>query len=205
MAETNLSSRIIKTQDVEWKKLVFLQQDDFKIFSPIEKEKLRSSIVKNHFVQPFYVWQNKNSLYCLDGKHRNLMLKELEQEGVSIPEILPATFIQCKDKSEAAKMVLLYSSQYAHTTPEGFQNFMEQYNLDEQLLKMEISIPGVTDIEIPTVPPIDELEGELKDKPAVLKITFPTIDGLESTQPIIEAILKERVPGYTISVSAGEI
>jgi len=201
-----LLSKIVKTENVPWKNLKPIQHSDFKEFPEPDKDRLKKSIQDNSFIQPFYVWQDGKEIYCLDGYHRIQTLIEMERDGLIVPEMLPATFIECVNKEHAAKLVLLYSSQYARITPGGFEDFMRQYNLDEDLMRMEISIPGITDVpRLDDLPYPDELTADAKDKPAVMRITFPTADELESTKPIIEGILKERVPGYLISVSAGEI
>jgi ParB-like chromosome segregation protein Spo0J len=89
-----LKSRVIKTQEVNWQEFQFIQQDNFKDLSAEAMHKLKASILSDSFIQPYYVWENPDGvIYCLDGKHRNLALKELIQEGVEVPYLLPATFI----------------------------------------------------------------------------------------------------------------
>ena len=136
-------SRVLKTCDIEWKKLEFIQQDDFKELPAEAKAKLKASIIGNSFTQPFYVWEDPDSnvLYCLDGKHRTMILGELESEGYGIPEKLPATFVYCKDKTEAARLVLTYSSIYAKITQQGLYDFIQMHELDYSALKEEIDIP----------------------------------------------------------------
>jgi hypothetical protein len=202
----SIHSRIIKTEPVYWKSLLFIQQQGFKEFSQSDKQKLRNSILANQFTQPFYVWQSSDTdIYCLDGYHRIQELHDLEKEGQKIPELLPATFIECQNREEAAKLVLLYSSQYAHVTPGGFESFMKLYNLDEQLMNMQISLPGISSLEPELLPFPDELTAEAKEKPAVMKITFPNAAALEEAKPTLEKVLEEIAEGYIISVSAGEI
>jgi DNA modification methylase len=146
MSETRaITSRILKTELVEWRKLSFLQQDTFKDLSSTDKEKLRNSIIHNEFAQPFYVWYDIGSeiIYCLDGYHRSRMMQELIIEGHDIPEQLPATFVFCKDVKEAAKMVLVYSSVYAKVTESGFNDFVQSYQIDLQDVLPQINIPDL--------------------------------------------------------------
>lgn len=138
-------SRILKTELIKWHDLAFLQSDEFKDFSPEEEVKLRQSVITNDFTDPFKVWHDlpTNTVYCLDGKHRTIILNKLLQEGINVPELLPATFIDCTDIQEAAKLVLQYSSQYARTTQAGLLDFMDTYDLDLDKIRLEINIPDI--------------------------------------------------------------
>lgn len=169
-----IHSRIIKTAPVKWKDLKFIQQEGFKDFSPESREKLRKSILNNNFIQPFYVWEDIDGIiYCLDGFHRILDLLSMEDDGIVVPAELPATFISCKDKQEAAKLVLLYSSVYAQVNEIGFQSFIENYELNMEDLAFEINLPefpGIImssreaqddDYEIPEEVKTDIVEGDL--------------------------------------------
>ena len=138
-----IKSRVLSTKPVHWKKFQYIQQEDFKQWSPEAKSKLRASVLNNNFTQPFYVWQDPSDsvIYCLDGRHRTLILEELETEGRDIPALLPATFIDCKDKQEAAKLVLVYSSMYARVTDKGLFDFMELYDLNREEMISQIDLP----------------------------------------------------------------
>ena len=137
-----ISSKVVKTELINWKTLQFLQEDSFKDLGVDAKAKLKNSLISSHFTQPFYVWQDsENILWCLDGKHRSMILNELINDGVEIPEQLPATFIDCADKTEAAKMVLQYSSIYAKITQQGLFDFLEAFNLNFEDTKLSIDLP----------------------------------------------------------------
>lgn len=144
-----LQSRVIETKPVAWKTLQFIQQDDFKELPPISKEKLKKSILSNEFTQPFYVWKEEttDTTYCLDGRHRTLILLELEADGHVIPELLPATYVACSGKKEAAQLVLIYSSMYAKITQEGLAGFISEYDLDFPTLQETIDIPDFDEID----------------------------------------------------------
>lgn len=125
-----IKSRIIKLQEINWKELKFVQDEDFKEWIDDGNKKLINSILKYQFADPFKVWESNDVLYCLDGKHRYLDLIHLEEIGVSVPELLPATFIHCESLNEAAELVLVYSSAYARITEQGLLNFTEKFNID---------------------------------------------------------------------------
>lgn len=145
--KNSISSRVLKTELINWRELNFIQNDDFKELPEEAKHKLKASIVSNNFMQPFYVWQDEsNKLWCLDGKHRTILLEELLKEEVRVPYELPATFIECESKKDAAKLVLLFSSQYAKVTQEGMAGFLTLHDLDYSELKEIIDLPEFSEL-----------------------------------------------------------
>lgn len=136
--------RILKTEYINWRtQLRFIQQDDFKELPDEAKHKLKASLISNNFVQPFYVWQDPESLdiYCLDGKHRTDILEELIEEEFHVPHQLPAVFVECKDKKEAARLVLVFSSSYAKITQHGLNDFLTLNDLSWSEVKETIDLP----------------------------------------------------------------
>lgn len=152
--DKSLKVRVIKQANIEWQKLQFVQSDQFKELTPQEKEKLKKSIVNNKFVDPFKVWQDRESgiIYCLDGKHRTIILEEIQSEGIEVPKMLPAVFIECQDINEAAKLVLTYSSTYARITEHGLAEFVETYNIPLPEIMDEMTFPAVK-----TLLPLDDI------------------------------------------------
>ena len=147
MVEELIKSKVLKTELIEWKKLQFIQEENFKEWVINGDEKLLKSILKFQFIDPFKVWENGGVLYCLDGKHRTKNLYRAEELGLKVPDLLPATFIDCKDKKEAAELVLVYSSRYADITDKGLSSFIETYGIELTDLKESISIPEFDFIE----------------------------------------------------------
>lgn len=144
-----IGNRVVKQGKVDWQKLDFIQSDSFKELPAGERAKLKQSIRNNDFVEPFKVWEDRETgkTYCLDGKHRTLILQELMAEGVKVLKLLPADFIACSDIHDAAKLVLTYSSQYARITESGLTDFLEQYKIPSIALTEEFSFPGLPVIE----------------------------------------------------------
>ena len=136
-----IASRVIKTQEIDWQKLKFIQDEDFKEWINDGDKKLLESILKYQFIDPFKVWQDGEDIYCLDGKHRWLDLLRVKTTGVEVPDLLPATFIDCNDIKEAAELVLVYSSAYAKITQQGLFNHLEKFNLSFPDLKDVIQLP----------------------------------------------------------------
>lgn len=142
MTETqSIASRVINTKKIKWKKLDFIQDENFKEWIDDGDEKLVQSILKFQFVDPFKVWQEGGKTYCLDGKHRYLDLIRIEESGVEVPEELPATFMQCENISDAAELVLIYSSQYVKISQQGLFDFVSKFDIDIPGLNESINIP----------------------------------------------------------------
>jgi len=137
----SMENKIIKTAMVEWKKLDLFQPADLKKMTEQQINKLKTSFIKNGFKSPFYVWQDSKKLWCLDGHTRIPILRMLEEEGYDIPNKLPANFIDCKNKKEAKKAVLIYNSHYADIKQDIFEDWIKDLNLDEII--SEIDIKGI--------------------------------------------------------------
>jgi len=138
-----IKDKILKTEKVEWKTLKPLQGDNTKTCSKENYEKLKTSLINNSFVDPLNVWENKGELYILDGHHRIKTLFNLEQEGVIIPERITANFIDCKNRKEAAKILLLACADYAKLENEGLYEFISIEDLNFEDIKMEMSLPEI--------------------------------------------------------------
>ena len=141
MSEAALKSRVIKTEPINWQNLEFIQQENFKEWVPSGDLKLQASLIKYQFIDPFKVWQDGEKLYCLDGRHRFLDLTHLKDSGVEVPDQLPATFLDCENITEAAELVLVYSSQYAKITNQGLFEFVSKFKIDLPELNQTINIP----------------------------------------------------------------
>jgi len=199
-----IKDKIIKSELVDWKRFEFIQSENFKELKKPAYEKLKQSIIKNSFVESFKVWQNGKQLYCLDGYHRCLILKELEADGFDVPEKFRADFIDCKDKKEAAKLVAIYSSIYAKITKDGLYEFIHTTDVGIETLKLESDIPGI-DMnafelgyfgEIP-LPEGEQAEPEIFDG-SVFIVKVPT-DLIDTLQPIIEKMGEDY--GVEINIS----
>lgn len=204
MGEKLVVNKVIKSEQISWQELHFIQSDRFKELTPIERHKLKASIVRNQFVDAFRVWEAPDGrIFCLDGKHRTILLQELIGEGYEVLYLLPANFLECANEQEAAKLVLVYSSQYARITRDGLEDFISQYDLSLPELLEQVSIPVMD--ELKPLPLPDEINGHPKDKPPVMKITFETSEQLDEAIPLVEEYLKIKFPNAFFSVSCGEI
>jgi DNA modification methylase len=140
MKQNEIKSIILNTSNIDWRKLEFIQDENFKEWINNGDKKLIDSILKYQFCDPFKVWQDGDTIYCLDGKHRFLDLLKVEELGHKIPDELPATFMNCKNIEAAAELVLVYSSNYAKITQQGLFDFVSKFNLDLPSMKDVINI-----------------------------------------------------------------
>lgn len=147
----NISSRILKTELIDWHKLQFIQQEDFKTWIEKGDEKLIQSLLRYQFIDPFKVWFDGSIHWCLDGFHRFSDLMNMERSGVDVPNMLPATFIDCKDQKEAAELVLVFSSIYAKITSQGLYDFIGKYDIDYADIKTSIEIPEFDEIDFQSI------------------------------------------------------
>ena len=125
---------------MEWRQFKFIQSAKFKHFPPDLEARLRESMVNNNFVETFKVWEHKGEIYCLDGYHRCLILRQLEERGYKVPEKLPCEFVECKNKAEAAKLVLIFSSAYATVNKSELRLFINEHKLAVDALSDEINL-----------------------------------------------------------------
>lgn len=139
-----IKNKIIEYRLVNWRTLNWLQNDTLKDIDREALEKLKNSLKKNNFIQPFNLWKdNRGKYWVLDGSHRQKAMIELESEGISIPKNLPANILKCKDKKEAAKYVLLYSSSYAKISEFGLKDYLDINKLLIKNLSDEIDLANI--------------------------------------------------------------
>ena len=146
-----LNNRLIKTELVEWKKLVPFQPDNLKKTEPHKLQKLANSLCQNGFSMNFYVWEKEGQILIIDGHSRHEVLQLLESGAiypkdpsgkeyqVTVPEKLPCSFLHLKNKTEAKKAVLIYNSKYKNIYSDILAEWVSDLNLDE--LKSQIEIP----------------------------------------------------------------
>ena len=72
----------------------------------------------------------------------------------------------------------------------------------EQLEEWGLDLPGFEQLEEPNM---DDLIGEEKNKPAIMKITFKDVDQLQSAESDIQELIDRKYEGAFYSLSAGEI
>lgn len=102
--------------------------------------KLKESILRYGFSFPIFIW-NKN---ILDGHQRFYAVQRLIDEGYELKDnALPVVWIEAKNAKEAAEKLLLINSRYAKIDQQGFDGFIEEFDIDIGDLGTLIDIPEV--------------------------------------------------------------
>ena len=142
--------------ECQWRNIVPLQPEGFKGQSPDELEALKQSITQNGFHDAFDVWQHNNTLFSIDGVHRKIALLALESEGVQIPETLPCTYIQAKDKKEATLILMSRNITYSHIVSTAAL-------FDAVAMDAEVMLPIVPEKQKDLFEPILEIDYSILD------------------------------------------
>lgn len=130
-------------------------QGNLKKLENSEFEKLKRSIEKYGFSFPVFVWKNN----ILDGHQRIFVVRKMLEDGHTIDDI-PVVEIEAKNKKEAAEKLLLLNSQYGKITDIGFDDFINDYDLDITNYDDLLNIP---DIDLNTYWEENELEEDNSD------------------------------------------
>lgn len=78
----NLKNKILKTEQIEWKKLIPFQPDNLKKTEPHKVQKLVNSLCENGLTMNFYVWEKDGKIYIIDGHTRHEVLQLLETGAI---------------------------------------------------------------------------------------------------------------------------
>jgi len=118
-----------KSGELELEKIVPFQGKIKNLDSKM-KSKLRTSILKQGFTFPLFIWKNtagKN--YCIDGHQRITVLQELKKEGYFVPK-LPVFFIKARTSKEAKIKLLSAESKYGKLQVDELNAFIEEARID---------------------------------------------------------------------------
>lgn len=134
-----------------------LLQGNLKTLSTENYEKLKSRILQRGFSFPIFIWPNEGTNFILDGHHRVMVMRKLEEEGYVIPPI-PACRIEAENIGEAKLKLLECDSNYAKVNADGYLEFTAEIDMSEA--KNQIDIPdfdmGLLDIEAEILPPSEK-------------------------------------------------
>jgi len=122
--------RIVKSEPVRWRELLWFQ-GGLKRLSPANLNRLKESIRRRGIIDGFRVWEESPGVvWILDGHQRRRALTELESEGFRLPDEMPGFWVECRDRAEAAELVLLYSSQYGEMVADEAVEFVRTMGVD---------------------------------------------------------------------------
>ena len=143
-----INNKILKTELIQWRDLIEFQPEKFKKYSNKLTDKLKNSLVNNGFASPFYVWERDNGIFILDGHGRFRAMNQMEQDGESIPDKLPAIFLSIENESEAKKMLMTFNSHYAELNKEFVIEYMgdlvfDDINSEFELFELNFKLPAL--------------------------------------------------------------
>ena len=132
-----MENRVLQTELIAWQELNDLQPKGLKIDT--NTAALKTSLQKHGFSLPFYGWRDaKSKIWIIDGHTRKTVLEELISEGIEVPELLPCTFIDAKDKKEAVELLLeVYNQRQNQIDQFVMQVFVEEYDIPIEEVAVE--------------------------------------------------------------------
>ncbi len=148
LAIMQVKDKVLKFEKVLWRDLQWFQPESLKKQSKLEKHRLKKSLIENNFSIPFFIWdRGKDGKYILDGHHRETALKELEQEGVVIPDQLPALFYDIKDEAEAKKIILVINAKFSNFEKEQLLDWIKTDFSDFEDLLTDLNYKQIRDVD----------------------------------------------------------
>jgi hypothetical protein len=103
---------------------------------------IEDSILTHGFSMPFFVWQNGNDIFAVDGHSRIEVLNNLE----NVPEQLPATFINAKDRKEAIEILLEVFNQKSNPIAnEVLTEWVEIEQISVNVQSLNVKIEDIED------------------------------------------------------------
>ena len=121
-----------------WAKIKGYDANTLKSGDKRQVSKLKKAITTSGFNFPLYLWEEGH--YIIDGAGRIAALRELEREGVTIPDI-PVVGIKADSLDAARILVLQASSEHGAATQESFAAFVEGLGIESIL--DQISYPDL--------------------------------------------------------------
>ena len=117
-------------------------QGNLKIMDSARLNKLISNILQNGFISPIFIWQNQ----IVDGHQRIKALQvllntgyHLYHNGIDVNDMVPYIVIDAIDRTEAAKFILTYNSQYGQMV--GLDEFLSDFKLDWADIDKQLILP----------------------------------------------------------------
>lgn len=193
-----IQNRVIKQGLFEWRKAKWFQPRELKKSTKIQKQKIKSSIVDNGIVAPFFIWEKGGVIRILDGHGRDEILREIELEGVrKVPDRLPGVWIEVKNREEAVKLVLIYNSHYANIQQLALDDFIKDMDINSLLGHISISSVKINlSAAVPHEEEIPEIPKKPRTKPGDLYILGDNrLLCEDSTNPDhVARLMKSKVP-----------
>jgi len=166
--------RVLRTGTIQWRKLRWFQ-GDLKQVTASDMAHLKAALIETGLSSPFSVWAEKpDTTWILDGHQRRLAMAELETEGYKIADKLPAVWLDCQNRAEAACFVLLLASRYGKMKEEPLTAFLAEMGADlgslANIVLPDLDVEGMIDgaaREANAANTIGKLADDLAPAPAV--------------------------------------
>lgn len=138
MAKKAVETKVAGFKAIPWSELKTYEFNDLKQRGPGDVVRLKNAIINDGFCFPIEVWAGHR--YVIDGRGRDIALRQLEAEGYSIPD-LPIVEISASSKDAAKRLVLMRTSVHGKLTQESYDRFMD--GVEVKNLDLMVSIPGI--------------------------------------------------------------
>lgn len=115
-------------------------QGKLKTITETEFTKLKTAIIKYGFSFPVFVWKTN----ILDGHQRVQAVRRLIDDGYELDGgRLPVVSIHAENRREAGEKLLLINSKYGKIDQEGFELFIEDFEIDIPDFSQLLDIPEI--------------------------------------------------------------
>lgn len=115
-------------------------QGNLKELSTVNYDKLKALIEAEGFAFPLAIARIKGKPYgVVDGHQRHRVVKRMLEEGYTLADGqgrplraagLPVSYVDCKDKAQAGRLILAAVSQFGKVTDEGLYEFLDAFKID---------------------------------------------------------------------------
>lgn len=157
-------------------------QGELKARTEGDYEQIQSSIRKYGIAFPFFVWNNGDNNYVLDGHGRLGALQRMAHNDENVPP-LPVVYVEADDAIQAKNLLLRLNSRYGEITADGMKEFLSDVDAD---------LDGVNIPELPDIGAI--LDAALDETPGA-----EPEDGYEPPKPKFEVFCPECGEQYDVS------
>ena len=123
---------------IPWRTIKPLQ-GNYKKRTASDVGKLCNLINKRGIRFPSFVAKIGKDIWAIDTHGRLLAYEELEKRGYAIPPV-PVNYIEAQSKSEAKQLLLECDSRYGQVTKEGYEEFVEDIEVEIEDLSLTIKI-----------------------------------------------------------------
>lgn len=178
-------------------------QGNLKKLTKENAEKLKNSILTQGFTAPFFIWEDKDKNYILDGHQRFTVLSELSSKYV-VPR-LPVCKIIADNIKDAKKKLLSITSHFGDITKDGLVDFLAEFEeMDfselQETINFDFELPELFPDNFPEdmqntmdiIPDVD-IQGEVENKSDYIIIRFESDEEAQEARKVLEMPNASRI------------